>query len=63
MPSVRSTGEALMADYVIPLQVVGVLLTAAMIGAAVLALPERGGRGRGSGAGGGRVGGGQGGGR
>jgi NADH-quinone oxidoreductase subunit J len=41
VPTVRDLGEALMADYVMPLQVVGVLLTAAMIGAAILALPER----------------------
>lgn len=41
LPSVRDLGEALMGDFVLPLQVVGVLLTAAMIGAAVLALPER----------------------
>ena len=41
LPSVRDTGLALMSDFVLPLQVVGVLLTAAMIGAAVLALRER----------------------
>jgi NADH-quinone oxidoreductase subunit J len=39
-PAVKELGEALMTDYVLPLQVVGVLLTVAMIGAAVLALPE-----------------------
>lgn len=38
---VRELGETLMTDYVLPLQGVGVLLTAALIGAGVLALPER----------------------
>lgn len=41
LPTVRSLGESLMTDFVLPLQVVGVLLTAALIGAAVLALSER----------------------
>lgn len=41
LPSVRDTGDALMSEFVLPLQVVGVMLTAAMIGAAVLALRER----------------------
>lgn len=40
LPSVRDLGEALMTDFVVPLQVVGVLLTAALIGAAILALPH-----------------------
>jgi NADH-quinone oxidoreductase subunit J len=40
-PAVREIGEALMTDFVMPLQAVGVLLTAALIGAAVLAMPER----------------------
>lgn len=38
-PAVKELGEALMTEYVLPLQVVGVLLTVAMIGGAVLALP------------------------
>jgi NADH-quinone oxidoreductase subunit J len=41
IPSVQDVGHALMADFVLPLQVVGVLLTAALIGAAILALQER----------------------
>lgn len=40
-PAVRDVGEALMSEYVLPLQVVGVLLTAALIGAAILAMPEK----------------------
>ncbi len=39
---VRAIGELLMSEYVLPLQAIGVLLTAAMIGAAILALQERG---------------------
>jgi NADH-quinone oxidoreductase subunit J len=38
--SVRQLGQELMSDYVLPLEVVGVLLTAAMIGAVILALRE-----------------------
>jgi len=38
--SVRRMGEELMGTYVLPLEVVGVLLTAAMIGAVILALRE-----------------------
>ncbi|MBL9138974.1 MAG: NADH-quinone oxidoreductase subunit J [Verrucomicrobiales bacterium] len=41
LPTVRALGESLMTDFVLPLQVVGVLLTAALIGAAVLALSDR----------------------
>lgn len=41
LPSVQDMGHALMAEFVLPLQVVGILLTAAMIGAAILALQER----------------------
>lgn len=40
-PPVVEIGRVLMTEYALPLQVVGVLLTAAMIGAAVLAMPER----------------------
>jgi NADH-quinone oxidoreductase subunit J len=39
--TVRQIGEALMTDYVWPLQCVGVLLTAALIGALVLVLEEK----------------------
>jgi NADH-quinone oxidoreductase subunit J len=38
--SVRVIGEKLMSDFVVPLEVVGLLLTAAMIGAAIIALQE-----------------------
>jgi NADH-quinone oxidoreductase subunit J len=38
---VRQIGEALMTDYVWPLQCVGLLLTAALIGALVLVMEER----------------------
>ena len=40
-PSVRDLGVALMTTHVIPLEIVGVLLTVALLGAVVLALPER----------------------
>jgi NADH-quinone oxidoreductase subunit J len=40
--TVRRLGEELMTTYVLPLEVVGLLLTAAMIGAVVLALREPG---------------------
>jgi NADH-quinone oxidoreductase subunit J len=46
MPTVRQLGEDLMTRYVLPLEVIGLLLTAALIGAVVLALRE-GGPGRG----------------
>ena len=39
--SVRQIGELLMTDYVWPLQCVGLLLTAALIGALVLVMEER----------------------
>ena len=39
--TVRQIGDALMTDYVWPLQCVGVLLTAALIGALVLVMEER----------------------
>jgi NADH-quinone oxidoreductase subunit J len=38
--SVQKIGEKLMVEYVLPLEVLGLLLTAALIGATVLALPE-----------------------
>ncbi len=39
--SVRQIGETLMTDYVWPLQCVGLLLTAALVGALVLVLEEK----------------------
>lgn len=39
--SVRQIGDQLMTRYVLPLEVLGLLLTAAMIGAVVLAIQER----------------------
>lgn len=40
-PSVRELGQDLMQKYVLPLEVVGLLLTAALIGAVVLALNDK----------------------
>jgi len=39
--TVKRIGEVLMTDYVWPLQCVGVLLTAALIGALILVVEER----------------------
>ncbi len=39
--TVRQIGDALMTKYVLPLEVVGLLLTAALIGAVIIAVPER----------------------
>jgi NADH-quinone oxidoreductase subunit J len=39
-PPVRELGRALMTSHVVPLEVIGVLLTVALVGAVVLALPE-----------------------
>jgi NADH-quinone oxidoreductase subunit J len=39
--TVRRIGEVLMTDYVWPLQCIGVLLTAALIGALILVMEER----------------------
>jgi NADH-quinone oxidoreductase subunit J len=39
-PSVREIGNSLMIDYVLPLQVIGLLLTAATIGAVIIAMHE-----------------------
>ena len=39
-PSVRDIGDRLMTTCIVPLEVMGVLLTAALIGAVILALPE-----------------------
>ena len=39
--SVKSLGDRLMGEYVLPLEVLGLLLTAAMIGAVIIAMQER----------------------
>jgi NADH-quinone oxidoreductase subunit J len=43
-PTVKAIGDKLMIDYVLPLEVVGLLLTAAMIGAVIIAMQEKPGR-------------------
>lgn len=40
--TVRDVGDRLLGDYVLPLEVIGLLLTAAMIGGVLIALDERG---------------------
>ncbi|MCW5553275.1 MAG: NADH-quinone oxidoreductase subunit J [Verrucomicrobiae bacterium] len=40
--SVKQIGDALMTQYVLPLEVIGLLLTAAMIGAVIIAMKEEG---------------------
>ena len=40
-PTVMAIGGKLMTDYVLPLEVVGLLLTAAMIGAVIIAMQEK----------------------
>ncbi len=40
--TVKAIGQQLMRDYVVPLQGLGLLLTAATLGAALIALPRRG---------------------
>ena len=40
--AVRNIGERLMTEYVLPLEVIGLLLTAALIGAVLIAKAERG---------------------
>jgi NADH-quinone oxidoreductase subunit J len=40
-PTVRNIGHKLMTDYVLPLEVIGLLLTAAMIGAVIIAMQEK----------------------
>lgn len=39
--SVRQIGEALMTQFILPLEVTGLLLTAALIGAVIIAMHER----------------------
>lgn len=43
-PLVRELGTALMTTHVIPLEAIGLLLTVALLGAVVLALPEKSGK-------------------
>src|SRR5260370_41408630 len=43
-PTVRQIGNQLMTRYVLPLEVVGLLLTAATIGAVIIAMQETGGK-------------------
>ncbi|HLX69550.1 MAG TPA: NADH-quinone oxidoreductase subunit J, partial [Verrucomicrobiae bacterium] len=40
--TVRQIGDALMNKFVLPLEVVGLLLTAALIGAVIIAMKEEG---------------------
>jgi NADH-quinone oxidoreductase subunit J len=40
-PTVRAIGDKLMSEYVLPLEVIGLLLTAALIGAVIIAMQER----------------------
>ena len=42
--TVKNIGDALMNKYVLPLEIIGLLLTAAMIGAVIIALREPGGK-------------------
>jgi len=39
--SVRQLGEQLMTKYILPLEVIGLLLTAALIGAVIIAMQEK----------------------
>jgi NADH-quinone oxidoreductase subunit J len=39
--TVRAIGDKLMSDYVLPLEVIGLLLTAALVGAVIIAMHER----------------------
>ena len=39
-PTVRDIGDALMTKYVLPLEVMGLLLTATLIGAVIIAMKE-----------------------
>jgi len=40
-PSVRQIGDALMTEYILPLEVLGLLLTAALIGGVIIALRDK----------------------
>ena len=39
--TVRAIGDKLMSDYILPLEIIGLLLTAAMIGAVIIAMSEK----------------------
>jgi NADH-quinone oxidoreductase subunit J len=39
--TIRQLGTSLMADYVLPLEVIGLMLTAALIGAVIVAMKEK----------------------
>jgi NADH-quinone oxidoreductase subunit J len=39
-PSVRQIGDQLMTKYILPLEVIGLLLTAALVGAVIIAMKE-----------------------
>src|ERR1700761_4113179 len=41
-PDIRALGNTLMADYVLPLEVIGFMLTAALIGAVIVAMKDQG---------------------
>lgn len=41
VPAIKRIGEAMLGDYVLPLEVTALLLTAAMIGAIILAMQDR----------------------
>ena len=38
--TVKNIGDALMSKYVLPLEIIGLLLTAAMIGAVIIAMKD-----------------------
>jgi NADH-quinone oxidoreductase subunit J len=40
-PTVRQLGMELMGDYIVPLEVIGLMLTAALIGAVIVAMKEK----------------------
>ena len=42
IPTVRGLGAQLMTTYIVPLQIIGVLLTAALLGAIIIAMKETG---------------------
>jgi hypothetical protein len=40
VPTVKNIGDLLMTQYILPLEVIGLLLTAALIGAVIIAMRE-----------------------
>jgi NADH-quinone oxidoreductase subunit J len=40
-PSIRQVGDVLMQEYVVPLEIIGLMLTAALIGAVIVAMKEK----------------------